>query len=321
MSKEIIDIPKFSELERCFYPIRADPYYKGCKHDCIYCYSKAINSRFPNSWNIDNVSIGDMEGLKKLFYSTFNEDKKGRKQDLLRNRIPLRLGGITDVFQPIEKEKKITLELIKLLNSYNYPYMIVTKSSLVGEENYLNIIRRDLAYVQISITTLDDKQARIIEPQASSINERINCMQTLINNGIYTAARISPIIPIHPDGYYSQFKNSNQIDKEDITNDFFSFDLVETLCKMKPNTVLIEFLRVSPMIKKILISENLSGIINVYNNISAKGADGTLHLSLEEKKFYCNKIKNICNKFNVDFTVCDDNNYNGATRCNMKSIA
>lgn len=66
----------------------------------------------------------------------------------------VRLGGMTDCFQPLEKEKRITLETIKLLNQYKIAYLIVTKSALVAEPEYRNILNPTLAHVQITLTTL-----------------------------------------------------------------------------------------------------------------------------------------------------------------------
>lgn len=302
MAKQIIRIPNFAEGQRCFYPVRADSYYKGCNHNCIYCFSRAIGSRF-NKWEINNIEGMDIVNFQKLLIKTFENNGKSRQCNIIRSKIPLRLGGITDSFQPCEIQRRITLELIKLLNSYDYPYLIVTKSSLVSDDEYLKVIRKDLAYVQISITTLNNEYAKKLEPNASTIKQRLQSLQCLINEGIYTAARVSPLIPIYPDGSLShKIYETNQLS-------YFSYELIEQLCSIKPNTILIEFLRVSPMIKKILIENNMHEILKLYNNYSEKGRDGTLHFSLKEKECYCEKIYEICKQNDIDFSICEDREY------------
>lgn len=300
--KSLIKKARFSEGERCYYPYRLDSYNKGCKHNCLYCYSRASNSRFPNQWNIENISHLEVSEIKKLFNDAFETDKKNKEVEVLRKRIPLRLGGVTDLFQPIEKHKRITYNLIKILNEYNYPYLIVTKSALVGEEEYLNILNKELAYVQLTITTLNENLARIIEPNASSILSRLDCLDKLINRGIYTGVRISPIIPCYCDGYYTNYK----LDRNKF--DYFSFELVHNICQRKPNTIICEFLRISPMIKKILIENNMKQIVDLFNN-NIKGKDGSLHFSKEEKEYYFKQIIKICKKYNVEHSICDDLHY------------
>ena len=92
-------------------------------------------------------------------------------------------------------QQQITFRLIKYLNSIDYPYLIVTKSDLVSGPSYLSEIRRDLTYVQVTITTLNQKTAKQLEPNAPSPESRICALKELIDAGIYCAGRVSPIIP------------------------------------------------------------------------------------------------------------------------------
>lgn len=105
----------------------------------------------------------------------------------------VRLGGMTDCFQPLEKEKRITLETIKLLNQYKIAYLIVTKSALVAEPEYRNILNPMLAHVQITLTTLDDATALTYE-KADVPSERIKAILALQNDGLDVAVRLSPLI-------------------------------------------------------------------------------------------------------------------------------
>lgn len=110
-----------NEGNKCNYPTRLDTYGCGCQHDCDYCYAKSLLD-FRNLWDAKNPSVADISKI----------ERKLAKIDPATISA-IRLGGMTDCFQPIEKELKVTYYTIKLLNKYNLPYLIVTKSSLVAD--------------------------------------------------------------------------------------------------------------------------------------------------------------------------------------------
>lgn len=85
----------------------------GCQHDCDYCYAKSLLD-FRKLWDSENPSIADIEKIKKKI-------KKIPKD------LTVRLGGMTDCFQPMEKTHRVTYETIKTLNENNISYLIVTK--------------------------------------------------------------------------------------------------------------------------------------------------------------------------------------------------
>ena len=125
-----------AEGERCKYNTRLDTYGCGCEHDCSYCYAKSLLD-FRGLWHPDDPSIADIEKIR-------------RKLDKVPTGTILRLGGMTDCFQPCEVVSGITKQTIKLLNERQIGYLIVTKSDLVCE--YMHIIDKGLAHVQISTT-------------------------------------------------------------------------------------------------------------------------------------------------------------------------
>jgi len=192
--KSPINIPKTGhELITCHYPLRIDT-YSSCYHDCAYCYAKSMLTD-RNFWTPNDVRVADITKIKEKIKAYLEGNGNEIVAKAIQNRIPARLGGLTDCFQPIEKQKKVTLQLIKYLNSIDYPYLIVTKSDLISESAYIEEIRRDLAYIQITITTLNQKTAKQLESNAPSPDKRIEALRKLTDAGIYTAGRISPIIP------------------------------------------------------------------------------------------------------------------------------
>ncbi len=222
-----------SEGNKCYYPTRLDTYGCGCQHDCNYCYAKSLLS-FRNLWNADNPSVADIRKIE-------NKLKKIPKGTILR------LGGMTDCFQPLELKHRNTYKTIELLNKYEIGYLIVTKSHLVGNNEYLELMDTKLAHVQVTVTTLDDKKSLEYE-KASIPSKRIAAIQQLQEYGIDTAIRLSPLLP-----EYMDFKKLNSLNIR---------------------KAIVEFLRVNHWIKKWFDID--------YTKYTLKEG-GYLHLPLDEK--------------------------------------
>ena len=105
----------------------------------------------------------------------------------------LRLGGLTDCFQPIELKRRVTLETIKLMNKYRIGYLIVTKSHHVADSEYLEVMDPTLAHIQITTTTFDAALAAKYE-KASPPEKRVQAIETLQALGFDTFFRLSPYI-------------------------------------------------------------------------------------------------------------------------------
>lgn len=233
---------KGNEGSKCNYNVRLDVYGCGCQHDCKYCYAKSLLS-FRNLWDAQNPSVADIKKIE-------NKIKK-----IPKGRV-IRLGGMTDCFQPIEKKYKNTYETIKLLNEYGVEYLIVTKSSLVADDEYIKIFNKDLCHIQISVTCLDDElYKRLNYEKASLPSERIKAILKLQDNGFDVAIRLSPLIE-----EYIDFNKLNKLGIEKAQ---------------------VEFLRVNHWIKKWFDID--------YNKYSIK-QNGYNHLPLEEKIRILNKI-------------------------------
>ena len=198
-----------NEGSKCHYPTRLDTYGGGCGHDCRYCYAKSqLAAR--KSWNSLDPSDPDIEKIRR------------RVKQLEPGQI-VRLGGLTDCFQPIEQEYRITYETIKAMNAQRVGYLIVTKSALVADDEYMAIMDKELAHIQISITMTDDALCAKYE-KASLPSERIKAIEKLAAAGYDVAVRLSPLIP----GYYDP----------------------AVINAIKCDKLLVEFLRNDGLIKK-----------------------------------------------------------------------
>ena len=121
----------------CKYTKRLDTYGCGCQHDCKYCYAKGLLD-FRGFWNSPRTA-----NLYKIKTKIRN----------LKTSDVVRMGSMTDCFQPIELKERVTHSTIKMLNAHKISYLIVTKSSIVSNDEYLKIYDPVLAHFQISISS------------------------------------------------------------------------------------------------------------------------------------------------------------------------
>lgn len=262
-----------NEGSKCNYPIRLDTYGCGCSHDCKYCYAKSLLS-FRGLWNPHNPSVANIEKLK-------------RKINKLPKGTIVRLGGMTDCFQPIELCNRITYKIIKYLNKRRIGYLIVTKSDIVANDEYLKIYDKDLAHFQITVTTTDDDKSIQYE-KASVPSQRIKAIEKLYNNGFDVQVRLSPFI-----------------------YEYIDFEILNNI---KCNKILVEFLRVNHWIKQWFDID--------YSNYTVKHA-GYEHLPLSIKKEYLQKITgfdqvSICEDVDEHFEYWKSNiNHNKEDCCNL----
>ena len=232
-----------NEGNRCYYNVRLDTYGCGCQHDCSYCYAKSLLD-FRGLWNVDDPRVADIKKIE-------NKIKKIPKGSIVR------LGGMTDCFQPLEKQKKITYESIKLLNQYEIGYLIVTKNNLIASDEYMNILDKELAHVQITTTCLDDELYKKLDYEKASLpSERIEAILKLQENNFDVSIRLSPII-----------------------EEYIDFNILNGLGIKK---AIVEFLRVNHWIKKWFDID--------YSKYTLSQSSYK-HLPLGEKKRILNKIK------------------------------
>lgn len=230
-----------NEGDRCHYPVRLDTYGCGCQHNCGYCYARSLLA-FRGLWNAQLPATADIWKIRRII---------ARK---LRPGQVVRLGGMTDCFQPIEKGRRLTYRAIQMLNRRRVHYLIVTKSALVATDPYLEILDPELAHVQISITSSNANYSRQLEPGASLPAERRQAVETLAAKGFDVSVRLSPFLP----GLIEMpWINSIHCDK-----------------------VLVEFLRVNTWIERWLTATGLPVDLRPYTHFHA----GYKHLPLEKKK-------------------------------------
>jgi DNA repair photolyase len=101
---------------------------------------------------------------------------------------------MTDCFQPLEKELGVTYEALKEFKKCNREYLIITKSDLIATDKYLEVLDKDLAHIQVTLTTTDDQLAARYE-NAVRPSDRIKAIEKLQELGYDVAIRLSPFVP------------------------------------------------------------------------------------------------------------------------------
>ena len=164
--------------------------YRGCEHGCTYCYARPAHAYMGLSPGLDFES--------KLFIKP-NAAALLREELTAPNYTPatIALGANTDPYQPIERQYRITRQVIEVLSEFRHPFGIVTKSGLVTRDIDLlePLAREGLVKVALSVTTLDGKLARAMEPRASTPSKRLAAIEALAKAGIPTVVMMGPVIP------------------------------------------------------------------------------------------------------------------------------
>jgi DNA repair photolyase len=164
--------------------------YRGCEHGCIYCYARPSHAYL-------NLSPG-LDFETRLFYKANTLELLERELSRRNYRpSPIQLGANTDPYQPIERELKITRGILEILLRYRHPVTIVTKSHTVVRDLDLlsDMSKYNLCRVMISITTLDDRLKRSLEPRAPSPAARLKAVTALSEAGVPAGVLASPMIP------------------------------------------------------------------------------------------------------------------------------
>lgn len=164
--------------------------YRGCEHGCIYCFARPSHTYLGHSAGLDfETKLYAKRDAAKLLRSELS--KSGYRCE------PVAIGVNTDAYQPLEKQLRITRSVLQVLLETRHPAYLITKSSLIERDIDLltEMAQRNLVSVCITITTLDRKLARNLEPRATTPGRRLQTLECLSKRGIPTRVSVSPVIP------------------------------------------------------------------------------------------------------------------------------
>jgi len=174
--------------------------YTGCQVNCRYCYARLFMRRYS----------GHSEPWGGFVDVKINAPELLRKQIGRAKRGTVWLSSVCDPYQPLEKKYRLTRQCLAILAEARFPVNIQTKMTLVLRD--LDIIERiEEVEVGMTLTTIDERIARMFEPGASPVGERIAALEKIHSRGIRTFAFVGPLLPGGPEGIISAL--AGRVDK------------------------------------------------------------------------------------------------------------
>jgi DNA repair photolyase len=199
---KIKEIQCKSALGKCGFPgggLAINPYV-GCQHACAYCYARFIK-RFTGH----REEWGSFVDARTNVAEVLGRQMKSPR---FRNQI-IYIGTVTDPYQPIEGKYGLTRQILEVLQNYNNPVSILTKSALVLRD--LDLLKKFRKIdVNFTIATLDEKWKKLTEPHSSTIKQRLRAAQKLTQAGIPAFAMMGPYWPLFtdPKALFKEFKKA-----------------------------------------------------------------------------------------------------------------
>lgn len=164
--------------------------YRGCEHGCIYCFARPSHNYMGLSAGLD---------FETQIFAKPNAAQLLEAEITRPGYVPqtIAMGTNTDPYQPVERELRLTRRVLEVLDRHHHPVSITTKSSRILDD--LDILekmnRKGLVQVAVSVTTLDHRLSRTLEPRATSPAKRLDTMSALSAAGIPVCVMVAPVIP------------------------------------------------------------------------------------------------------------------------------
>jgi DNA repair photolyase len=184
-------VPKYSKsiihpfIVKGYQGLTINP-YQGCQHRCGYCYASYDWS--PEFYDKIYAKSNAPEVLEKQL--------KSWKYETI---YPVMVSSATDAYQPAEIKYELTRRCIEILQKYDIPYYIFTKSTIISRDLKLHMKYKDSCFVIWSITTCDEKTRRLIEPGTPPASSIFTVIKKFVDVGIRCGVNIDPILPLITD--------------------------------------------------------------------------------------------------------------------------
>ena len=276
-----------SQFSFCGLPFRLDT-YAGCAYSCTYCFARLRGGNV----NTKKIRIANPDLIISKFKNAINKPKytTGIIAEFIRNQTPLHFGGMSDPFQPIESTKKITLQILKYLCSIQYPLVISTKSNLLANPQYLEILKDNpYVVVQFSFSTIQDSVGELVEPYALKPSEILKAIEHLSKHDVKTTIRWQPYIPNVSDSPTDFVQTANNVGVKHIGFEHLKLPVE----------------RDNPLWKK-LVSKLQFDITKYYKDLNCVSDGRELVLPTLIKLSTALLVKSECHKVGLSFGAADN---------------
>ena len=164
--------------------------YRGCEHGCIYCYARPNHAYVGLSPGLDfETKLFVKANAAELLEKEFSRPRYRPKT--------IMLGGVTDIYQPIERGYGVTRSILEVMERWRHPVSLITKSQLVLRDIDIlaRLAERGLAKAAVSVTTLERRISRVMEPRAAAPHRRVEAIRALAEAGVPVTVMVAPIVP------------------------------------------------------------------------------------------------------------------------------
>ena len=164
--------------------------YRGCEHGCIYCYARPTHEYLGFSAGLDfETKILVKPEAARLLRRELSS-RRWKPQVVV-------MSGVTDPYQPVERRLRLTRACLEVLAEFRNPVSIITKNHLVTRDLDLltELARHSAVSVALSVTSLDNRLSRVLEPRASQPRQRLAAIEALSQAGVPVGMMVAPLIP------------------------------------------------------------------------------------------------------------------------------
>lgn len=280
-----------SQFKFCPNAFRIDM-YRGCDFGCKYCFAN-MEAFGETGTGLTLWREADIEEVRKRFELALETDRESKSViiELLRHRVPLHCGGMSDPFQKREREFGLTKELIKLSNKYDYPICFSTKASWFPDNGYEELLNPKIHAFQISIMGIDYDYVSEWETNTPRATDRVEFVDYLRSAGFWCSVRIQPIIDIR-----QAIKLMRYLED---TPSYYSIEHLHVIADSYPAQ------------RKILDYTRKIGNGSVFTQVG-----GVTEFRHEIKRRHAEKLIQIANRYGVKVGVADnDLHYMSQSRC------
>lgn len=273
-----------SQISFCSAPIRLDS-YNHCQYSCSYCFARARTGH----GRMSKLHSADPHSLEKRLQRISNGLINSALDEFISIRTPIQFGGMSDPFIPLERKKRSTLRIIKILKSFNYPFLLSTKGDLIFEKEYIEATKNSNSLVRFSFSGCSKELRDDIERGTLRFENFIDLAPKLRDVGIKFGVRLQPLVP---------------------GEETHAIRMIRALKHSGVKHISCEFLKVPPSARKHFgsaIQKHFSGdIIEHYRSIGAQLRGNEFFLPAGYRKRWLDRMANETHEINATFGYADN---------------
>lgn len=229
--------PRWSgEICDCSMPLTFDT-YSTCAYNCLYCFAyfqkshTVVGYKGNSKPTTRDVRCVNVDKVKQMFINCLNDKPQTPAEEqvypYIRDRITMQWGGMADGFDDFEKEYGVSLELLKFFDKIDYPLSISTKGAWwTKDKRYMDLVKKHPHnwHFKISIITLDEVRASVMEEFCPTPRERLDAIKRLSDLGIHVTLRLRPFIIGLSDDYPQLISEGAKAGADSVTTEFFCLE-------------------------------------------------------------------------------------------------